>query len=155
MTEKTTNAQSEMFDQGLKNYEQALAAGMKLHEEACKCWTKLLNRASSPEDFHKYVTSLAGEVIPATEKAMDASLQLLEQASKASVELVKKGFEATQTANYGEAQAKVVDFCESSLKSLKSNAQAIVDINSKAVDSWFAFVKKATAEVLETKGAKA
>lgn len=155
MTDKTTNPQSELFEQGLKNYEQALAAGVKLHEEACKCWTKLLNRAASPQEFQKYATSLASEVIPATQKAIDGSVQLLEQASRASVDLVKKAFEAAQVTEYSEAQAKVVDFCEGSLKSLKANAQAIVDINSKAVDSWFAFVKKATAEVLEPKAAKA
>jgi hypothetical protein len=155
MTDKTTNAQSELFDQGLKNYEQALAAGVKIHEEACKYWTKMLNRSSSPQDFQKYVSSMASDVIPATQKAMDGCVELLEQTSRSSVDLLKKGFEAAQVSDYGESQAKVVEFCESSLKSLKSNAQAIVDINAKAVDSWLAFVKKATTEVLEPKAAKA
>jgi len=155
MAEKTNNPQSEIFDQGLKNYEQALAAGVKLHEEACNCWTKLLNRASSPQDFQKYVTSVSEDVVPATQKAMESCVQLLEQTSRATVDLVKKAFEAGQTTTYGETQGKVVEFCESSLKSLKSNAQAIVDINAKTIDSWFAFVKKATAEVPQTKAAKA
>ena len=144
MTEKTKNPASELFDQGLKNYEQALRTGLKVQEEAGKCWTKLLNQAASPQDLQKQITSLANDVIPATQKSMEGCLELLEQNSRASVELVKKGMEAAQTTNYPDTQAKVVEFCESSLKSLKANAQAIVDINAKAIDSWMAFVKKAT-----------
>jgi hypothetical protein len=49
----------------------------------------------------------------------------------------------------------VVEFCESSLKSLRANTQAVVDINTKAVDSWFAFVKKASCEEAEPRVAKA
>jgi len=154
MTEKTKNPVSEMLDQGLKNYEQALRTGLKLQEEAGKCWTKLLNQAASPQDLQKQITSLANDVIPATQKSMEGYLELLEQNSRASVDLVKKGMEAAQMTNYGDAQAKVVEFCESSIKSLKANAQAIVDINAKAIDSWVAFVKKATAEVPEARAAK-
>ena len=53
MTDKTKTPASEMFDQALKNYEQALRTGVKVQEEAGKCWTKLLNQAASPPDWQK------------------------------------------------------------------------------------------------------
>ena len=155
MTEKTKNPASEILDQGLKNYEQALRTGLNIQEEAGKCWTRLLNQAASPQDLQKQITSLANEAIPATQKSLEGCLALLEQNSRASVELVKKGMEAAQSANYPDAQARVIEFCESSLKSLKANAAAIVDLNARAVDSWMAFVKKATVEVPEFKAKKA
>ena len=155
MTEKTKNPATEMFDQGLKNYEQALRTGLKLQEDAGKYWTKLLNQAASPQDLQKQITSLANDVIPATQKSLENYLELLEQNSRASVDLLKKGMEAAQTTNVTDTQAKVVEFCESSLKSLKANAQAVVDINTKAIDSWISFVKKATVEVAEPKAEKA
>ncbi len=86
---------------------------------------------------------------------MQGCLDLLEQNSRASVDLMKKGLEAVQTANFADTQGKLVEFCEGSLKSLKANAQAIVDINSKAIDSWMNLVKKATADGVELKAEKA
>jgi len=155
MTEKAKNPASELLDQGLKNYEQALRAGLKVQEEAGKCWTKLLNQAASPQDLQKQVTALANDAIPATQKALEGCLELLEQNSRASVDLVKKGIEAAQTTTYADAQQKVVEFCEGSLKALKANAHAVLDINARAIDSWVAFVKKATAEVVEPRAEKA
>ena len=155
MTDKTKAPASEMFDQALKNYEQALRTGLKLQEEAGKCFTKLLNQAASPQDLQKQVTSTANDCIPATQKAMEGYLELLEQNSRASVDLLKKGLEAAQSTTFADTQSKVVEFCEASLKSLKSNAQAIVDINTKAIDAWVNIVKKATAEVVEPKAEKA
>jgi translation initiation factor 2 alpha subunit (eIF-2alpha) len=155
MTDKAKAPASEIFDQALKNYEQALRTGVKLQEEAGKCWTKMLNQAASPPDLQKQITSFANDVFLATQKSMEAYLELIEQNSRTSVDLLKKGLEAAQTTNYTDAHGKVVDFCESSLKSLKANAQAIVDVNTKAIDAWLGVVKKATAEVGELKPEKA
>lgn len=154
MTESSKNPASELLDQGLKNYEQALRTGLKIQEEAGRCWTKLLNQAASPQDLQKQLSALANDVIPATQKSMEGCLELLEQNSRASVEMMKKAMEAAQATTVPDTQAKVMEFCESSLKSLKANAQSIVDINAKALDSWIAFVKKATAEIPEPKAAK-
>jgi len=154
MKEKTNNPVSEMLDQGLKNYEQALRTGLKLQEEAGQCWTRLLSQAASPQELQKQFTSLAYDLIPATRKSMESCLELMEQNCRTSVDLLKKGMEAAQAAHQADAQGKVVEFCESSLKSLKANAQAIVDINTKAMDAWFSLVKKAT-EVVEPKAEKA
>jgi hypothetical protein len=155
MKEKIENPASEILDQGLKNYEQALRMGLNVQEEAGKWWSRLLSQAVSLQDLQKRIASLTNDAIPATQKSLESYLKVLEQSSAASVELIKKGMEAAQTANYADAQSKVVEFCENSLKSLRANTQAVVDINTKAVDSWFAFVKKASIEEVEPRAAKA
>lgn len=155
MTDKTKAPASEIFDQALKNYEQALRTGLKVQEEAGKCWTKMLNQAASPQDLHKQMSALANDMIPATQKSMESCLNLLEQNSRTSVDLMKKGLETMQATSPAESQSKLMEFWESSLKTLKSNAQAIVDINSRAMDSWVGLVKKATADVVELKAEKA
>lgn len=155
MNEKVSNPATEVFDQGLKNYEQALRTGLKFQEEAGKCWTKVFNQAASPHDLHKQFTSAVNDVIPATRRSMEDCVELFEQNSRTSIDLLKRGMETAQASNYADTQAKVVEYCESSLKALKANAQAIVDINAKAVDAWFAVVKKATAIIPEPKVQKA
>jgi hypothetical protein len=97
------------------------------------------------------MASMVNDVIPATQKSMEGYLGLLEQNTRASVDLVKKGLEAAQTTSYADAQNKVTDFCESTLNALKSNSQAIFDINAKAIGSWVGFVKKAMADNHEPK----
>ena len=147
MTDKAKYPESELFDQAWKSYDQALRTGLKIQEDAGKCFTKMLNQAASPEELHKQVASMANDFIPATQKSLDDYLALLEQNSRASVDLMKKGVDAAQTTNLADTQGKLVEFCEASLRSLKANAQAVVDVNTKAIDSWMVFVKKAAAAV--------
>jgi hypothetical protein len=151
MTEKAKAPASELFDQALKNYEQALRAGIKVQEEASAYWTKLFNQAAARPNLQKQISSVANEVIPPTQKYMEGCLAIVEQNSRASVDLMKKGVEAVQATNLADSQSKLVDFCESSLKSLKSYSQSVVDLNTKAIDSWVGIVKKASSEVLAEK----
>jgi hypothetical protein len=144
MTNNTKSPESDLFDQALESYQKALRTGLGLQEEAARSWTKLLNQAASPQDWQKQATAAANEAIPVTQKTMEAYLELLRQNSHSGVDLLRKGVDASQTTSLVEGQGKLLDLCESSLKTLKANAQAIVDINSKAVDSWFGMVKKAT-----------
>ena len=152
MTDKAKPPVSEMFDQAMKNYEQALRTGLKLQEETGKWWINLFNQSGSPQDASKQFVS---EVIPAAQKRFGECVELLEQNSRAGFDLLKKGMETTQTASVGDTQTKWVDYCERSLKTLRTNAQAVADINAKAIDSWIEFVKKTSAEVAEPKAAKA
>jgi len=151
MSEKAKAPASELFDQALKNYEQALRAGVKVQEEAAAYWTKLYNQAVSRPALHKQLTSLANEVIPPTQKYLAGCLEMLEQNSSATIDLMKKGVEAVQTANPTDYQSKLVDFCESSLKTAKAQTQAAIDLNSKAIDSWLAMARKTTAEMVAEK----
>lgn len=154
MSEKTKAPASELFDEALKNYEQALRTGLKIQEEAAAYWTKLFNQAASRPDFQKQVLSIANEAVPPAKKYMEGCLELLGQQSRTSVELMKKGMDALQSQNPTEYQGKLVDFCESSLKSVKANAQAVLEMNGKATDSWIGITRKA-ADLAEAKTVRA
>jgi hypothetical protein len=144
-----------MFDQALASYEQALREGLRFHEEAGRCWAKLLAQAASRQEWEKQLSALASDAIPATQKSLEGYLGLLEQNSRASVEMLKKGLEAAQATSVAEGQGRLVDFVESSLRSLRTQAQAVVELNGKAVDSWIGLVKQAAGEVAERKPEKA
>ena len=154
MNEKAKVPASDLFAQALKNYEQALRTGLKIQEEAGAYWTKLFNQAASRPELQKQLTAMASDVIPPTQEYLEGYLELLEHNSRASVELMKKGMDAMQTPNLADAQGKLFDFCEGSLKSLKANAQSVLDINTKAIDAWVGIARKA-ADVAELKAAKA
>jgi hypothetical protein len=147
MTEKTKMPPTEMFEQAMKNYEQALKTGLKMQEESGKWWTNVLNQATSMPDWQKQVGTLTKEVLPATQKRMSECLQLIEQNSRASVELLKKAVEAVTVPPGTEAQSKLVDFWESSLHALRDNAKAISEVNTRTLDAWIDFIRKNTGTV--------
>ena len=146
MSEKAKAPGSEMFDQAIKNYEQTLRAGLKLQEETARWWTNVLSQASSVQDWQDRVKSATDEVINPTQKRIEEYLGLIERSNRASLDLVKKAMEAGRSSNPSEVQAKVMEFCEASLGILKSNAQAVAEINTKMVESWVNFVKKNAVE---------
>jgi hypothetical protein len=154
-TSQKTKPMSEAADKAMKNYEQAVRTGLKLQEEAAHLWTSLLNQSASPQDWQKRfssATAVANGVLPVAQKSLDDVLDLVEQNTKASTDLLKKAADVCQTTTLPEYQSKCLDLCTASLDFARSNAEAITQINSRAVDSWINYVRK-SADVTEIKTA--
>src|SRR6266478_406294 len=102
-TTETSNPHvSEVTDKAMKNFEQALRTGVKLQEEAARCWTTVLNQTASAQDWQRQIanfTNLANGFLPATQKQMEGVLDLMENNTRAGVELMKKAVDAAQTTS--------------------------------------------------------
>ena len=153
--EEKTKPVNELFDQAFKNYEQALKTGLKLQEESGKWWTQLFSQCPPTPDWQKKVKSLSDDLIPQTQKSVDAGLKLMEQNSRASVELLKKAVAAAQSTSPQDAQAKFLGFVESSLSAVRDTAQAVTQANTRVIESWMEYVGKATEPATEAKAARA
>jgi hypothetical protein len=106
-THQRSKPLSEAADKAMKNYEQAVRTGLKLQEEAAHLWTNFLNQSASPQDWQKRVsgaTTVANGILPAAQKRMEEVLDLMEQNTKASTELLKKAADDCQTSNIPECQ---------------------------------------------------
>jgi len=144
---------SEMADKAMKGYEQTIRTGVKLQEEAARWWSNTLNQTASPQDWQKRfsnVTALANGVMPIAQRRMEEVLQLMEKSSRTGAELLRKAADAAQTPVIADSQAKWMDFWAASVNAAKSNAEAITDINARAMDSWIDFIRKNT-EVTEVR----
>jgi hypothetical protein len=133
---------SELVDQAMKNYEQALQAGVKLQEESSKCWTDFMNQTAAPADWQKRWNAAATETIPLIQKRMEESLRLVEQGSRTSLDLLKQALQVTGTDTPASAQRKVQELWEASLQALRNNAQAVSQANAKVVESWMQLFSK-------------
>ena len=153
-TEEKTKPVTELFEQATKNYEQALKTGLKLQEESGKWWTSLFNQVSSPQDWQKKVKATFDDVIPQTQKTIDETLKLVEQNSRTSADLFRKAVAAAQSTSLQDAQTKCLGFWEASLNALRDTTQAVVQNNTKAVESWIEFVRKNGDSIPESKGAR-
>ncbi len=142
---------TEMTDQAMRNYEQALRTGLKLQEEAVKWWSGMLNQTTTSQDWQKRFanfSNVATGVMPVAQKRMEEVLDLMEKNSQTGADLMKKAVDAAQTPVIAESQAKWMDFWTSSLGAIRRNAEAMTQINTRAIDSWIDFVRQNT-EVTE------
>lgn len=146
---------SELYEQAMSNYEQALRTGLRFQEESGKWLTTMLDQATSPQDWQKWVRAMSERFIPETQKHMEENMKIVEQNSRTGVELMKKALEAAQCTSVMESQTKMLNFWGASLNAFRDNAQAATQANTKAIEMWVDFLRR-NAEMAGTmNGAKA
>jgi hypothetical protein len=144
---------SELFDQAVETFNGALKTGLKVQEEATRWWLDVLGDAGSLQKVQHKLQEIVEDALPAAQKNAEECLKVLDRGSRTSMELLKKAFETGQSQSASEIQAKVRDLWEASLTALRSNAQAVVQLNARALEACsdlvgktFAGNGKATAE---------
>ena len=141
-TEEKTKPFADLFEQATRNYEQAVKTGLKAQEESAKLWTNLCNQITTPAELQKRVKVFADEVIPQTQKNVNEYLKVVEQNSRATVELVKKAVATSQVTNLQDAQSKFLALWETALGVVRETAQTVTQANSKAVESCLEVLRK-------------
>jgi hypothetical protein len=146
----------EITEQAIRNCEQAFRIWLKWQQEAVGLGECLTNQSGSTEDWQKRYTSfnpLAHTLQPA-QKRIEEVLDLMEKNTHTSADLLKKATEAAQTPGLAERQAKWVHVWTSSLGAMRSNAETMLQIGTRATESWIDFVQKNT-ELARPRMAKA
>jgi len=142
MTDKTKGSGCDLFEQATKNYEQALQAGLKLHQDAAKCWMDLVSNGGSAQGWSARFTQAATESLAAAQKRIEENLKLVEHSSRASLDLLQKAVDVTQADTASAGQSKMQEVWEASLSALRTNTAAITQANSRLLDSWMQFIPK-------------
>jgi hypothetical protein len=151
------NPLSDMAEQVVKNYEQALRSGLKVQQEAGQWWNTWMNQSVPAADWQKRFptfTNMVNDYVPAARDRMEEVAELLEQNTRTGTELLKKAADAAKAPVIADSQAKWMDFWTSSLEAARSSGEAVAQINRKAVDTWIDFIQKST-EVTEIRVPKA
>ena len=136
MSDNTKSPISGLVEQSMKNYEQALQAGLKIQEESSKWWNDCMAQTAAPADWQKRWNAAAMDTIPVVQKRMEESLRLLDQGSRTSLELLKQALQIAGTDSTANAQSKMQELWEASLQALRNNGQAVSQANAKVMESW-------------------
>lgn len=140
-TEAKTKPISDLFEQTLKSYEQALKTGLKLQEESAKTFLGCCTPGAAA-DVQKKVRAISDEAIPQVEKAVEQALELMEKNTQTGVALLKKAVAAAQATTAQDAQAKCLAFYEGCLDAVRENAVALTQASNKAAESWLGYVRR-------------
>jgi L-rhamnose mutarotase len=143
MSEKAKNQGCELFEQAMKNYEQALQAGLKLQQESGKWWMDMMAQTGSPQEWQTKASEAASESLSMAQARMEENLKLVKQSTRASLDLLNQAMEATKADTVSSGQAKMQELWESSLEAVRANAMAINQANSKWMDACMQMMPKA------------
>jgi hypothetical protein len=142
MTDNTKAPGTDLFEQAVKNYEQALKTGVRLQEECGKWWTDVFKQTTGPQDWQKAAGSALNEAFPAAQKNVEETLRLMEQSTRASLDLFKKATETLQSTSVADGQARVQKLWQTSLDLLQQNGQAMTQANTRLVETWTKLARK-------------
>jgi polyhydroxyalkanoate synthesis regulator protein len=142
MSDKSRNQGNELFQQAMKNYEQALQAGLKLQQDSGKLWMDMMAQAGSPQEWQSKANEVASESLSMARTRMEENLKLVEQSSRSSLDLLKQAMEATKADTIAAGQNKMQELWESSLEAVRANATAINQANAKWADAWMQMMPK-------------
>lgn len=135
---------SEIFEQAIKNYQEAMEAGVKLQQDAARWWMDTMGKAGSTHEWQAKATQMASDSASAIQKRFEENLKHLETSSRTSIDLLKKAMDAAKVDTVSAGQAKLQELWEASLQAMRANASAIQQANAKWMETCMQFVSKAS-----------
>lgn len=142
MKENEKNPVLEMAEQAMLNCEEAFRNGLKIQEEAGQRLTALFSPSRQKQNQYSLFATLLDEMIPATQQRIEEILELVSKNTQSTAELLKKATEATQATSLSESQGKWIEFWKSSVRVTRSNADSLMHVNQRTIDSWLDLLQK-------------
>lgn len=137
---------SELFDQAIETFDSALKTGVRIQEEATRWWTDMLRESDTLQELQHRAQTMMMEALPTTQKNVDQYIKLLDKTYHTSIELLNKALQASQSGSLSDAQQRIQEFWEATFAALRTNAQAIVQVNSKTMEAWSEMARRDMSE---------
>ena len=148
MAAKTEERVMGLFDQALETFEGALQTGIKMQNDVFKWWSEALDEGGAMAGWQERWQAVYGGAVPAVRRQAEEYVQLMDQTARSGLDLMKQAFEAAQAESISAAQAKTQQFWESALAATRSNTQAMVQANARAMEGWSRFIRRGMDETL-------
>jgi hypothetical protein len=149
------NDVSALFEEAVKSFDTAVRSGVKIQQDLTKVWTDALAKFDPTKGIDARTHALIDDAFPTAQKSVEECLKLIDKASQSSMDLLKKAMTAGAVQSLPEAKARTQEIWEASLAALRTNAQAMVDANSRVLDAWVQLGDKAVAAARSAKPAAA
>jgi hypothetical protein len=133
---------SDWFHKATEAMDSALKTTAKFQEETMQWWAEMLGGSNSIQDWQKRAQSMAMEAIPTAQKSAEEYLHAIDQTYRTGLELLRKAFESGEVHSIEDLQGRVQHLWENTLGALRTNTQAFIQANTKAMESWAELVRK-------------
>lgn len=143
MKDYEKNPMMEMAEQGMRNCEQLFRSGLKYQEEASQYWNAWANPAFAAKTQKRCsLTAMVEDVAPIAQKRAEEIIGVIGKNTQTSAELLRKAVEAVNASANAEREIKWAEFWKSSLRAYRSNADDMMHINARTLDSCIDLIQK-------------
>jgi hypothetical protein len=145
MTASATEA-DQLFRQAMETYQAAIYAGVKMQEESVRRCAEILRTFAAPGGWPSVSAAMVQETIAAMQHNVDESTRLMNQNSQAAMDLVQNAFKACNCWPGESGEKTRADFWTTALGALRTNTQAILQANARALEAWDRLREDVTAK---------
>lgn len=138
----TTAGANELFSQAIETFETAIRTGVKMQEEYARWFTHMLGDVGSPQQWQSKGQTIIGESMQMAQKNFDEAIRMMNENTRTGLELMQRAFEARQVSSTSDAQARTREIWETALGALRNNTEAVVQANSRMLETWAELAKK-------------
>jgi hypothetical protein len=138
----TTERTNDVLGQTIENFENALKTGVKMQEDYARWFTETLGDLGSPQDWQGKVQAVLNEAIQMAQRNVDEGVRMMNQNTKTVMEMVQRALDVRQVSSTADAQAKTREIWETALGALRTNTEAVVQANSRMLESWSGLATK-------------
>lgn len=131
-----------LFDQAVQSFGDALKAGVKIQEDVAKWWSDVLDQGNAVNEFQKRSRAIVNEALPVAQRNAEEWLKVIEQNYRRGMELLKKAMNTEQGANAADMRARSQELWEASIEAIRDSAQAMAQVNVKMMEQWADILRK-------------
>jgi hypothetical protein len=135
---------SDWFHKAAETLDAAMKTTTRFQEETMQWWAEMMGGSGSIQDWQKRAQTVAMEAVPTAQKSAEEYLRAMDQAYRTGIDLLRKAFENGEFRSVEDLQGRVQSLWETTLGSMRTNAQAFIQANTKAMETWAALMKKVT-----------
>lgn len=138
----TTTGANELFNQAIETFETAIRTGVKMQEEYARWFTHMLGDVGSPQQWQSKGQTIISESMQMAQKNFDEAIRMMNENARTGLELMQRAFETRQAGSTSDAQARTREIWETALGALRNNTEAVVQANSRMLETWAELAKK-------------
>ncbi len=146
-----TSAQTsdELFREGIRAWEAAVDAGVKMQEEYSQWLRHMFCEAGSLSEWYNKAQSAVTDSIGKAQENIDEATRLINQNAESCIKLIQKAINGRQPESTAEAQARFTEWWEAALESMRANTQAMLGANTRMLSAWSDLARKVNGEAAE------
>jgi uncharacterized protein YjgD (DUF1641 family) len=147
----TGSAKSDdLFRQAMRAWETAAEAGVKMQEE-CATWVRqMFCESSTLSEWYEKGRKAMSETLAKSQENVDEAIRLMNQQAEASLKLIQKALEVRDTEAPADGPAKLANWWQAALETMRTNNQAVLKANSRILSTWSEMARKVNGEAAET-----
>lgn len=142
MSEKPRQLMADIMDQAVETIDMAIKNGVRMQEEASRWWSGMMGGSNPLQAMQREAEAAGEQTRPLVQETVEDSLRALDSSWRNGMDLFRKVLETGQSA--AALQQKTQQLWEASISTLRTEMQAMAEVNARALERWTEIARENT-----------